>query len=315
MKWMAIVNSRSLPKFGLDQKRLREALRPLAAEVFFTRYAGHAIELSRKANPAAYAGIVSVGGDGTVHEILRHLHLQTQRLVVLPVGTGNSLAQEIGCSPDPGEAEPAQEEQFSEVDLMQVTCHTSNGPRFTLFSASTVAVGYPAQATHLANRYFKKLKGHCYSVASVLSLFARSKALYGIQYNGEEEEKKKVYGVMISNIRYMGNFLCFPSADPYDGQANAVELISPIIPQLLHNLSVVSKTYFYDPSRTRLTRTARITLPEPGLLMVDGEVYANVKEVEVEVLPRALQVKSGSLQTLLNPSLMAAPQPTATWVK
>lgn len=272
MNWMAIVNSRSLPKLGLDQNKLREALHPLTREVHFTKYPGHAIELARKASLEDYAGIVSVGGDGTVHEILRHLHLRKQRLIVLPVGTGNSLAQEIGACPTPDLLRSGQEEQFSEVDLTHVTCHTGDGARFMVYSASTVAVGYPAQATHLANRYFKGFRGQCYSLASVLSLLTRSKATYLIKYDGEEAEEKRLYGAMISNIRYMGNYLSFPYADPYDGQANAVELISPIFPQLLHNLSVVTKTFLYDPSRTRLTRTAHITLPKPGLLMVDGEV-------------------------------------------
>ncbi|CAN5877683.1 diacylglycerol kinase family lipid kinase [soil metagenome] len=312
MKWMAIVNSRSFAETHLDQDRMREALGTFTEEVHFTRYPGHAIELAQKAHPATYGGIVSVGGDGTVHEILRHLHLQTQRLLVVAAGTGNSLAQELGISPAPALGGPDQADGFFAVDLMHVTCHTADGTRFSVYSASTVAVGYPALATRLANRYFKRLKGHCYSVASVLSLFTRAKTAFLVRYDGEEEEEKKVYGIMISNIRYMGNFLCFPKANPYDGQADAVELVAPIFSQLLHNLSVVSKRYFYDPSRTRLARTVHIRLPEPGLLMVDGEVYANVKAVEVEVQPRVLRVKSESLLSILHQGRKAPPRPAAS---
>jgi diacylglycerol kinase (ATP) len=290
MKWMAIVNSRSV----VNRARLLETLCAVTSEVYFTRYPGHALELARRATNG-YDGIIAVGGDGTVHEILRHLHLQTQRLIILPAGTGNSLAKDVGLRPAPSLSPIPDVGHFNAVDLMRITCYTSDGAKFDCYSSSTVAVGYPARATQLANRYFKKLKGHCYSAASVISLLLRSRMTCTVQWDGGKPEEKICYGLLISNTRHMGNFVCFPEAVPDDGLVNVMELTASALPQLVHNVSVLSKANFYNPSRTYHFRTASVQLPKPGLLMVDGEVYANVQAVEIEVLPQVLRVLAGPI--------------------
>lgn len=295
MKWTAIVNSRSAAKSAAGRARLFEVLRPLTEDVCFTRYPGHALELSQQAATRGHDGIIAVGGDGTVHEILRHLHLPTQRLIILPAGTGNSLAKDVGMPPGLWLPPHPENGPFVAVDLNRVRGTLADGSLFTCFSSSTVAVGYPARATDLANRHLKRLKGHCYSAASLLSLLSRRRVSFLVQYDGQAPEEKAIFGLMISNTRHMGNFVCFPAALPDDGLANVMELTASALPQLAHNLSVLTKTHFYHPYRACLVSRAHIRLPEPGLLMVDGEVYANVLSVEVEVVPRVLQVFSGHL--------------------
>jgi diacylglycerol kinase (ATP) len=290
MKWMAIVNSRSTFKTGKGKNKLEKYLSPFAAEIHFTRYAGHALKLARRAQVKGFDGVIAVGGDGTVHEILRYLNLQQQRLVILPAGTGNSLAKDLGLNSNLIHPASLEEACFASVDLVRVSCQTSAGGRFKCYSSSTVAVGYPAQATLLANRYLKKLGGTSYAAASLISLLSRRRQSFSVRYNGGELEQKNVFGIMLSNTRHMGNFMCFPQAIPDDGCMNVIELVSPMFPQLLHNFSVLSNFHFYDPTLTRTARTVHIRLPEPGLVMIDGEIYANVRSVETEVYPRVLQV-------------------------
>jgi diacylglycerol kinase (ATP) len=307
MKWMAIVNSRSAFKTIQERDRLLQSLSSYTKEVHFTRYSGHALELSRRAVVRGFDGIIAVGGDGTVHEILRSFNLQQQRLIVLPGGTGNSLTKDLGLTKSL--VPPSlQEAHFASLDLIHVTCHMSDGGRFSCYSSSTVAVGYPADATLLANRYFKWLRGQCYAAASLLSLMSRSSKTYTVSYDGGEPEHRKVFGLLLSNTRHMGNFLCFPKAVPDDGKTDVIEMVAPLFSQLVHNLSVLTKTHFYDPTNIRTTRTARIDLPEPGLVMIDGEIYANVRTVETEILPRVLQVLANPTFVPTLPIWEAPPQ-------
>jgi diacylglycerol kinase family enzyme len=72
----------------------------LTAKVLNTEYPNHATEL------ASFAGdrlVVAAGGDGTVNEVLNGLSLKAT-LGVLPLGTANVLARELGLSLDPVEA-------------------------------------------------------------------------------------------------------------------------------------------------------------------------------------------------------------------
>jgi diacylglycerol kinase family enzyme len=69
--------------------------RGLAAEVYFTRGAGDGRARAAAAGSEPWAGIVAVGGDGTVNEVLNGMPDPSRPLGVLPLGTANVLAIEL----------------------------------------------------------------------------------------------------------------------------------------------------------------------------------------------------------------------------
>ena len=75
--------------------RLRAAGADVTVEL--TQAAGHATELARAAARAGHADvIVAAGGDGTINEVARGLLGQGVPLGIVPLGTANVLAIEIG---------------------------------------------------------------------------------------------------------------------------------------------------------------------------------------------------------------------------
>ena len=67
-----------------------------AADIQLTRAAGHATELAREAAAKNFDIAVAIGGDGTINETARGLiHTQTA-LAVVPRGSGNGFARELG---------------------------------------------------------------------------------------------------------------------------------------------------------------------------------------------------------------------------
>lgn len=59
---------------------------------------------------------------------------------------------------------------------------------------------------------------------------------------------------------------------------------------------MLSRGYFYNPGREFQCSQAHLKLRVPDVLMVDGELFEGVTELQVTCLPSAVQVQQGSKQ-------------------
>lgn len=73
----------------------------VAAEAFETGAPGSAMTLSEEAVRAGFDTILACGGDGTVHEIVQSLVGTDVSLGVIPLGTANALAADLGLIASP----------------------------------------------------------------------------------------------------------------------------------------------------------------------------------------------------------------------
>jgi diacylglycerol kinase (ATP) len=64
----------------------------------FTNHPGHATDLAVKASIDGFDLVVAVGGDGTVNEVAQGLIGSDSVMGIIPVGSGNGLARELGIS-------------------------------------------------------------------------------------------------------------------------------------------------------------------------------------------------------------------------
>jgi YegS/Rv2252/BmrU family lipid kinase len=78
--------------------------RQLDAEVFVTERHGHARELALAALRRGATMFVTWGGDGTVNEVGSALVGSQASLAIIPSGSGNGLARELGIPLDPASA-------------------------------------------------------------------------------------------------------------------------------------------------------------------------------------------------------------------
>src|SRR5947207_10876219 len=110
MRRVALVDN---PASGLHSSRrdatVREALEALqSAGVEVDRLTidgpGSGSALAREAMVRGCDSVIVCGGDGTVHEVLQCLVGTGVALGVVPMGTANALASDLGLSKSPGQA-------------------------------------------------------------------------------------------------------------------------------------------------------------------------------------------------------------------
>ncbi|MGW4381930.1 diacylglycerol/lipid kinase family protein [Kitasatospora sp. NPDC004531] len=111
MRALLVVNPKATTTSGRTRDVLIHALRSdLKLDVAETQYRGHAGDLARQATEdGAVDLVVSLGGDGTVNEVVNGLLAhgpgeRVPRLAVVPGGSTNVFARALGLPNDPVEA-------------------------------------------------------------------------------------------------------------------------------------------------------------------------------------------------------------------
>ncbi len=281
--WVAIVNPRSGGASRPAILRIVERLHGRLNTIVRTEYPGHATAIAREAHLAK--GIVAIGGDGTISEVLQGIDLDRQTLALVPAGRGNSLCRDLGWRPN---SMLALSENRSRIDLMRIVFDNGNGARRTLLSASTIALGYPATVAMIANRRFRSMGSACYVAAGACAV--PSKAEIRIGYNGKIPEARVVTGLLVSNTRHAANFTVFPAASYCDGSIEVMELRAGYLGQSLHNLSTLSGVPLRRPPAIKGIARVSVTCLRPQTLLVDGELFSSVVSLEVCVQPNVLSV-------------------------
>jgi diacylglycerol kinase (ATP) len=290
MKWLAIAN----PAAG----RARDAQRALSHlgksaglkhEVAHTGGPGDATRLARLA--AEFDGLIAVGGDGTIGEILHGMDLARQRLAVMPAGHGNCLARDLGVGDAQRAVVSLQRNACRQVDLMDVRIGFADGHQEQRLCASTLAVGYVTQVVQLGRHRLPGLGRAAYAAAAMLVIPVRFDAHLG---PANAKAVQRLTGVVINNTAHLANFKGFPAASTHDGLLDIMEQNYAWPRQLLHNLSVLLGSPSFGPACMRQATVEQLVLEQPRTLMADGELLHDVTSLSVSCRPAALNAVVGA---------------------
>ena len=258
----------------------------LPSELRLTRAPGHATELAREATNAGLEMVVAAGGDGTVNDVIQALAGHTTALGVLPVGTVNVWAREMGISLTATEArETLLRGVRRRVDLGRA------GQRYFLMMAG---IGFDAEVARRVERGPLKrigLKLLDY-IAAVVALSVTAKPADLRIHIGERQRRERALMVIIGNTRLYGGAMTFTQKAVADDGALDVVVIGS--GGLAHRIGVLGRAFLRRPSagpRVRYLRAQAIRVEsrraEP--VQVDGEVIGHLP-MTFTIAPQALRV-------------------------
>lgn len=207
---------------GEKARRFRRHLDTIGAECALkqTTAAGGARPLAALAIREGFETVVAAGGDGTLNEVLNGIGdepggLERVRLGVLPLGTVNVFAKELGLPMGLSAAwRTLREGKETLIDLPQVE-HKARGATERRYFAQLAGAGLDARAIELVNWELKKKVGPlAYVWAGMLALRGQASEISAT--NGTESATGAL--VLVGNGRfYGGRYPVFPRADLRDG--------------------------------------------------------------------------------------------------
>jgi diacylglycerol kinase (ATP) len=185
--------------------------------------AGEARHLAAEAVREGFETIVAMGGDGTVNEVLNGIAdepngFQRARLAVLPVGTVNVFARELGI---PIHFQRAwsiiQRGQEMTIDLPEMGFAAPQGPQRRWF-AQMAGCGLDARAVELMDWKLKKKIGQLAYVVSGFKALRETPACIHVSHGGRTYTGQLV---LLGNGRlYGGPIPVFERADLQDGHVD-----------------------------------------------------------------------------------------------
>jgi diacylglycerol kinase (ATP) len=196
---------------GEKARLLEEKLRFLTGTDTFltTTGAGQTAELAGRLAQEGYSTIVAAGGDGTINEVVNGIAGRDVTLGILPIGTMNVLAWELGLPTSQLEQcwEIIQQGAFRSIDLAM-----ANDQYFVQLAG----IGLDALAVRETDLNFRRTIGPISYLFAAAQIIGRTAPRLEICF--DERETMGGCFVLVGNGRFYGGPLSFfPNAKNDDG--------------------------------------------------------------------------------------------------
>lgn len=263
----------------------QERVESLAGDcpVRVTSNPGDAETLARKAVEEGFGRIVAAGGDGTVNQVANGVAGTNATLGVLPMGSVNVFAMEIGL---PLHNLQRCWEIIEDSNVRLVDLPSANQKYFVQLAG----VGLDAQVVKETSLAFKRNFGPLSYLISAAQIAAREPPKLSIESENTSLEEGSF--VLVGNGRlYGGPFPFFKRASSDDGLFDVVVFkrlgyleIVKYLQDVLFNSDITAPEIEYFQ-----TQRLRITSEQDVPLELDGELAGN-SPVEFRIREKALRV-------------------------
>jgi len=242
--------------------------------------------------------IVSVGGDGTLHEIINGV-MQLKKsneikIGVLPLGSGNDFGRTLKLPKDfHALLEIINCGRTQKVDVTQIQYTTLKNTTAKQWMINIADFGFGGQVMQKVNSSKKSFGGKLTYLGSILSSIWPLKTFSGVLHTREQNYHfHEVLMVVVANGKFFGSGLCVaPDADIQDGMLNVIVVEKmPLIEFLKILPRLYQKETIDHPSVFRLKTNYlswENTSVDPVYLETDGE-QPGIAPLECKVYPSHL---------------------------
>jgi len=261
--------------------------RGLEVELKLTAGPGDAAELAAQAARNGSTDVIVAGGDGTINEAIQGLVGSKARLGILPRGTANVLALELGLPMNIDEAlSIVAAGKSRRIHFGVATDETTNKQRHFVLMAG---IGLDASVVRRVQPSLKKRIGKgAFWVSGLSHLATWNPSTFTLEINGSTYTA--TFAAIGNAARYGGELMITPRArlDEPTFEVCIIETFSRV--QYLHLLSYAMREGMpHDKKGVRFIKTASVRALGDAPVQVDGEVIGHLP-MRFEISPHSMDV-------------------------
>lgn len=235
--------------------------------------------------------VLTAGGDGTVRVVAHGLARSGIPMGIIPAGTGNLLARNLGIPLDIDAAlDVALTGQTSPIDMVELSVDDRAPERFVVMAGT----GLDAMIMDEVDPRLKARIGSAAYFVAAGKAFGRVPIPLEVTIDGDRTYRRKAMLCVIGNVGDLtGGITLIPQARPDDGVLH-VYLASP--QRLGHWVKVLARLATHRARRDDRVdvwraRRVEIRLQNADSYQIDGDVVGEGRVFRAEVLPGALTVR------------------------
>lgn len=305
-EWFVIVNPNAgNGKGGKDWGRIASLFgkENIALVSNFTTDKGHAIELARNAVNHGFRRIISIGGDGTLNEVINGIFTQencsTKEITVgmIPVGTGNDWGRMFGIPlVYEGAVDVIRESKVMLHDIGVVNYHDGEQQEVRYF-INIAGLGFESLVVKKTNKQKEKGRSsqaiYFYNLLSSLICYRKIKAdilIEGKRYTNN------IFSINVGNGRYCGGGMRqTPDALPDDGLLDITVIREMGKIEVIKNLKILYDGTIMSHPKIDGYRSDKLRVESESLIYLeaDGESLGHTP-VEFTIIPAAVNIVYGT---------------------
>jgi len=277
----------SLKKFESASVFLQD--KGFATKILLTEKSNDATRLAEEAvreNPYA---IIAAGGDGTINEVINGMVKSDVPLAILPLGTTNVLAKELGI-PEyfNGAMETAVSRKPRTVSLGRIELNPGTDSAYSRYFCLMAGIGFDGKAVHDINPAVKKKSGKAaYIFSGIKNLLHYSPNQ--LFYNIDGKEYEGFSSVTGKAGKYGGNFKITPDADLSNPELYTCIFQGNKRSDLLRYVFKIMTGRLFDERDIVYLKSATVEVLGTAHIQIDGD-YLGVTPAKITVEKDALQI-------------------------
>lgn len=256
------------------------------ADMRLTKAAGHATELAREAAAENFDVAVAIGGDGTINETARGLAGTKTALAVIPRGSGNGFARELGMPLNFEEAVM----RLQRGSIAPCDVGRANGELFL----NVAGVGLEAEIAWQFMEHGKTgARGKWpYFKLGAKTVFSYKPPVFDADIDGKKTQLSPLTLVFANGRQYGSNFKIAPRANLGDGLLDMVAVNNVVKWKLVCALPGFFTDGWRPLNVTDTTQVKHVVLTHNGQFPyhIDGEPRQANGKLEIVIKPHALNV-------------------------
>jgi diacylglycerol kinase (ATP) len=292
MKLLMLVNPNAGKKQGrsVAEKSLEIFQKQkVQVDCCYSQYTGHLSEIAEQEVNNSWDGIIAVGGDGTLFEVINGMMRGNENLPlplgIIPVGTGNSFSRDLVIKNHDNAMQKILKNQIRQIDIGKCVCTNE-----TFYFINILGFGFVADVAQKAAA-FKKWGDLSY----VIGVFIITMKLesYGLDFeiDGVSYQRENIFVEICNSTKTGGDMIMAPQAKIDDGLLDVVLLNKTSRLRLLSALPKIFKgTHIHMPEvETFIAREIQFRPVNAKILTPDGEITGQTP-IAVSVLPGKLKI-------------------------